>query len=181
MFAVRVPPSLCFPKTTTHADYLSYIIEISRRRPYQNSEGELRRGRDAKICEIETGFLFPVASFSFGRRCRRYGASDAIRDLRWRRLRRRVCLRLRFTRLVTAEREGASRVVLARFSPFNPYCAPYEWRPLGTGYGTKATRRDRKSDADAICERSTQPAEHPLPLPAYRPRAPSGRRRRRDD
>ena len=41
MFAVRVPPppspplslarSLCFPKTATHADYLSYIIEIGRR------------------------------------------------------------------------------------------------------------------------------------------------------
>ena len=45
MFAVRVPPSLCFPKTTTHADYLSYIIEISRRRPYQNSEGEERNRR----------------------------------------------------------------------------------------------------------------------------------------
>ena len=60
---------LSFPKTATHADYLSYIIEIGHccaASPLHYQKG--RKRRDAKICEIETRFLFPVASFSFGLR-----------------------------------------------------------------------------------------------------------------
>ena len=180
MFAVRVPPppspplslarSLCFPKTATHADYLSYIIEIGRRRPYQNSEGEGEEGRreeTPKSVRSKPAFFFRWRHFHLAAAVAMALVTPSV-------ISDRLCLSATprpppFHSISDCGERGRVASFWRAFPPLIRIVP----RPRGALLaGTTELKRrdaDRKSDADAICERNTQPAgpraPHPPPSP----------------
>ena len=101
---------LCFPKTATHADYLSYIIEIGHCRrtapPLHYPKGG--RGETPKSVRSKPAFFFRWRHFHLVSAC---GASDALISVR------------RFTRLEQRkekEREGEEGRVASFWRAFPP-------------------------------------------------------------